>query len=348
MYVVREPQDAFVSFYHFLPAYCHVDGLISIKAFAEAILGGISHSATFWPHCVGWIEAAIAHPDRVLVVTYEDLLADHGREVDRMSRFVLPDLAEDDRAALVAHVEALSTFEYMSAHSSQFDDHFNFEKCKRRMGLPDHVVCRMTKVRAGGIGSRRELPETLKQEFEARWQREVTPRLRCQTYADLRHLVKRLQVKAHPSPRDTAPVVDELPTRRLMLDAANWAIKRALQPCTRSLGGSKAVPSAAAAVSTVADAITLEGIGPEAAMKLWYELGTSCRSNGHPMNLAYVGCAPTPAAIACEWMVTAACQNAPVRVAAPGLAKAGVRQISSPRPEHGSRRWTPSAPLWPG
>lgn len=45
IYVARDPLDAFVSFYHFLPAYMGIKaGEISVAEFADAIFAGVSVS----------------------------------------------------------------------------------------------------------------------------------------------------------------------------------------------------------------------------------------------------------------------------------------------------------------
>ena len=51
---MRDPEDAFVSFYHFLPAYMQLDGDLTMEQFAEAVFGGLSHSGGIWDHFVGW------------------------------------------------------------------------------------------------------------------------------------------------------------------------------------------------------------------------------------------------------------------------------------------------------
>ena len=43
VYVVRNPKDAFVSFFNFLPAYAGLEsGSITMKEFADAIFAGVS------------------------------------------------------------------------------------------------------------------------------------------------------------------------------------------------------------------------------------------------------------------------------------------------------------------
>jgi len=56
IYVARDPLDAFVSFFNFLPGYM---GLttddITMKQFADAIFAGVSHSGNIWNHFLGWV-----------------------------------------------------------------------------------------------------------------------------------------------------------------------------------------------------------------------------------------------------------------------------------------------------
>jgi len=204
VYVVRRPEDALLSFYNFLPTYCHVDGL-SVEAFAEGIFDGLSHSGGLWRHFSGWLAEADAS-DRVLVLSYEGLKANPLREIDRLSRFVLPALDEPDRAALVDRALSLSTLDYMSSRPTQFDDHFQFDKLKLQMGLPADARQRATKVQRNG-GSpgkgKQLLPASVRKILDDNWAAsDLTRKLNCPTYDDLLHLVASLQRQRHPSPLD--------------------------------------------------------------------------------------------------------------------------------------------------
>jgi len=173
-----------VSFYNFLPAYMHCEG-IGIERFATAVFGGLSHSGGIWSHFVGWILAARASPETVLVVTFEDLKRDLLTEIDRISRFLEPDLDEAARATIVAAARDRSTYSYMSARAHQFDDGFVFEHVKAQIGLPPDAVQKATKVRKGAVGSRADLPPAVLDMLHTRWRNTVTAALGVESYEDL-------------------------------------------------------------------------------------------------------------------------------------------------------------------
>merc|ERR1711924_391100 len=82
IYVARDPLDAFVSFYNFLPGYM---GLrtddITMQQFTNAIFAGVSHSGNIWNHYLGWLKH---HDDpNVLWVFFEDLKDDLEGQVAR-------------------------------------------------------------------------------------------------------------------------------------------------------------------------------------------------------------------------------------------------------------------------
>lgn len=184
VYVCRHPADALVSFYNFLPRYMHCEG-ISIEGFSKAVFGGLSHSGGIWGHFVGWIEAARQMPDTVLILTFEDLKRNLTREIERISRFLEPDLPADKRTVLVETAYALSTYAYMSAHEQQFNDNFVFERLKAQIGLPADAAQRATKVHRGSVGSRTDLPRTVSDMLETRWRNTVLPRLGVGSYESL-------------------------------------------------------------------------------------------------------------------------------------------------------------------
>ena len=184
VYVCRHPADALVSFYNFLPAYMHCEG-IGIELFAEAIFGGLSQAGGVWSHFVGWIRAAREHPDRILVITFEDLKRDLAAEIDRISRFLEPDLGAEERAEAVKAAFDRSTYAYMSARAHQFDDGFVFRHVKAQIGFPPDAQHKASKVRKGAVGSRNDLPDSVRAMLETRWQNTVASALGVATYEDL-------------------------------------------------------------------------------------------------------------------------------------------------------------------
>ena len=129
IYVSREPADALVSFYKFLPAYMHAPPM-SIEAFCAGVFGGLSHSGGVWAHLGGWWARRL--DKNVCWVCYETLRAHPEREIARVARF----MGVPDDAATVARVAARTSLAAMRAAGPKYDDHFVFhrlEPCRNQM-----------------------------------------------------------------------------------------------------------------------------------------------------------------------------------------------------------------------
>jgi hypothetical protein len=120
--VARNPEDAFFSFYKFLPAYT---GLkpddIDEETFSNAIFAGASHSGQIWDHMLGWWMHR--HSKNVLWVFVEDMKDDLQREVIRVAQFMGVDLADEER---IHEAIERSGFAQMAKpeNAHHFDDHF--------------------------------------------------------------------------------------------------------------------------------------------------------------------------------------------------------------------------------
>jgi aryl sulfotransferase len=132
IYVARNPLDAFVSFWKFLPPYMGLKhGDVDEEAFAAAIFAGASHSGQIWDHFLGWWEAR--NDPNVLWVCFEDLKQDLRGQVARVARFMeLPDVDDE----LLDLVSSRASFDFMSSPeaSHHFDDHFVRAKLGDKMG----------------------------------------------------------------------------------------------------------------------------------------------------------------------------------------------------------------------
>ena len=205
VYVARDPLDAFLSFFKFLPAYTGLRaGDITPEQFADAIFAGASHSGQIWGHMLGWW-ARRKDPD-VLWVFFEDLLADLPGSVRRIAEW--GGLPSDEAAVRAAC--AVSSFEFMSAEANvhHFDDHFVRAHVVGKMGIapgsgaPPHVA----KVRRGGGragGSRAGLPAGVRALLASKWREQLAAQTGCADYAALRAAI-RATPEQHDFSRHTA------------------------------------------------------------------------------------------------------------------------------------------------
>ena len=182
VYVSREPADALVSFYKFLPAYMHAPPM-SIEAFCAGVFGGLSHSGGVWAHLCGWW--ARRRDANVCWVCYETLRAHPEREIARIARF----MGVPADAATVARVAARTSLAAMRAAGPKYDDHFVFHRLKGQIGIAgEHQA---SKVRTGAVGRGAALPASVRRMLEARWRDTVFRRTGLASYGELRAVAAR-------------------------------------------------------------------------------------------------------------------------------------------------------------
>lgn len=196
IHVCRNPEDAFISFYRFLPAWAAIPpGEITVEEFAKAVFGGVSHSGGIWDFYTEWWERR-NDPD-VLWICFEDLKEDLPGQVRLIAKFMGVSLED----GLLEKAVAQSAFKYMQERSTQFDEHYVFSKVRDMMGIPaDYVFgdVSVSKVRTGGgtTGEGRLLPPAVATMLEERWARSVAAPTGLKSYGELRKAVAELHANA--------------------------------------------------------------------------------------------------------------------------------------------------------
>lgn len=193
IHVCRDPDDAFVSFYRFLPAWVALPpDAITPEEFASAVFGGVSHSGGIWDFFVEWWERR--EDANVLWVAFEDLKSDLEGQVRRIAKFMDIALTEEILQATLKN----SSFAFMAENTKQFDEHFVFGKIRDSMMIPaDYVFGDVTvsKVRAGGgsVGEgQKGLPPSVREMLASRWEKSVLPRTGFKSYAEMRAAIGKL------------------------------------------------------------------------------------------------------------------------------------------------------------
>lgn len=192
IHVCRDPEDAFISFYRFLPAFDGLEpGKVSIEEFAEAIFGGLSASGGIWDFFAEWWERR--QDPNVLWVCFEDLKSDLPGEIARVAKFM--GIKCDD--ALLATVTEKSSFKFMESRQSQFDEHIVFGKVRDQMGIPKDYVfgdVSVSKVRSGGgaVGEGKGIPPRVLEMLRQRWKTGIEDKIGFKSYDALRKAVAEL------------------------------------------------------------------------------------------------------------------------------------------------------------
>ncbi len=183
IYIVRNPEDALVSLYHFLNGIQFERDSIELQPFGEEKFLRPGRFGRYWEHLRSWWEQRLR--DDVLFLCFEDMKRDHERSIRRVADFM--GLGHDE--ARVAIATQQSTFEFMRAHQGQFDDQPMTEAMNRARGLCSKA--RTTKVRAGRVGDGAMLSPQLCQALAAEWERHIGRPLGIHSYDELRASLQR-------------------------------------------------------------------------------------------------------------------------------------------------------------
>jgi hypothetical protein len=127
---LREPVAVLCSFHRFFEGWMFEAGAIDLATFAREFFTQGSNSGRYWDHLVGWW--ARRHESEVLLLCYEDMVADLPGTIDRIAAWLGLALDEEARARVIEW----STLEYMQRHATQFDDHLLRDVRNEACGLP--------------------------------------------------------------------------------------------------------------------------------------------------------------------------------------------------------------------
>lgn len=180
IYIMRDPGDAMLSYYHFLEGWQFERGSVSVDEFCLEFYVRYLREEGYWPHLRSWWEQR--DREDVLFLCFEDMKHDLEGAVRRVAAFIGVQADE----VLIALSTRQATFEFMRAHQGQFDGHPTTLEINRQRGLPPDG--RTTKVRAGRVGDSVTLSPMTRAALERAWRRWLEP-LGAPSYAALRALL---------------------------------------------------------------------------------------------------------------------------------------------------------------
>ncbi len=185
IFVVRDPVDSLVSFFHFFSGWVFEPGTVSIRDFALDFVFHGTRSGRYWEHLVSW------WPERLdpntLWLCFEDIVADLPTATVRVAAF----LGLDPEHPNIEIATRQASIDFMREHGSRFDDHLVRNARNAPCGLPASGTT--SKVRKGksGEGSR-EVPQEVMGVWDREWKLVVEPATGHQSYGDLRTAVAKL------------------------------------------------------------------------------------------------------------------------------------------------------------
>ena len=179
IFVVRDPVDSLVSFFHFFSGWVFEPGSVSIRDFALDFVFHGTRSGRYWDHLVSWWPER-REPD-TLWLCFEDIVADLPTATARVAAF----LGLDPQHPNVEKATHQASINFMRQHGSKFDDHIVRNARSPACGLPSSGST--TKVRTGEPGAGfHEVPLDVLEVWDHEWQRVVEPAIACGSYAELR------------------------------------------------------------------------------------------------------------------------------------------------------------------
>lgn len=124
IYVVRNPKDAAISFYHH---HKHLTGFTgSLADFLDDFLAGAPVTGSFFSHVDEYLRLAKERPSNMLVITYEDIVADMTMVVQRVAEFINVPLSG-------VEVEAMS--KYLQFDQMKLRENSNMQNLMDRMAV---------------------------------------------------------------------------------------------------------------------------------------------------------------------------------------------------------------------
>lgn len=126
--VIREPRAVAVSQFHFWRRHrlLGVDPNLPLERFSELFAGGDLYFGAYGQHVLGWLQCSgRIHPDRLCVLSYEDMVQRKRATVNRLQAFLFPGVGlPPDRAAAIA---AATDFQVMKQDLTARPRSFHFD-----------------------------------------------------------------------------------------------------------------------------------------------------------------------------------------------------------------------------
>lgn len=157
IYVVRDPRDVLVSYFHYQRRKGDIDEGETMSEFADRFMAGrLSPFGSWQENVASWLAVRDTGED-FLLVRYEDLLAETSIQLGRIARFLGREATERELTRVVAEC-SFDTMRALEAETGNRSAHLR------------HVRTDIGFVRQGKSGTwATELPEAVSSNIERRW-----------------------------------------------------------------------------------------------------------------------------------------------------------------------------------
>lgn len=113
VYIWRDPKDVLVSKWHFMNRLRTKDlPVLTLHEAFELFCDGVSEYGPFWDHVLGYWNASVEAPDKVLILKYEEVKREPGVHVQRLAEFMgVPFSVEEKEGGVVGEIVELCSFD---------------------------------------------------------------------------------------------------------------------------------------------------------------------------------------------------------------------------------------------
>uniref|UniRef100_A0A0D9XNY0 Sulfotransferase n=1 Tax=Leersia perrieri TaxID=77586 RepID=A0A0D9XNY0_9ORYZ len=135
VYLCRDPNDCFISLWHFWNRFVQWDINVALQEFCD----GVTLFGSYWEHVLGYWKWHIERPSQVLFLTYEELAADTLGQLRRLAEFVgQPFTVEEQEAGVDRKIVEACTIENLSGLEVNRSGTTNFTE----KGVPNNIFFR--------------------------------------------------------------------------------------------------------------------------------------------------------------------------------------------------------------
>eukprot|EP00924_Labyrinthula_sp_SR-Ha-C_P008545 snap_masked-scaffold_32-processed-gene-3.14-mRNA-1 protein AED:0.04 eAED:0.04 QI:0/-1/0/1/-1/1/1/0/307 len=190
IFVTRNPQDAFLSYYYFmLQSHIANPTTCSKAAFARTLFDNPGLFALPQEHIISYVEAIKKNPENVLFLFYEDMKEKPRELIENIARFMgLDNLPEEEFKARCDAAEKYSSLQYMK----EFKDKFELREVMKRkfMKMPELLETMnsdgLKLVRSGKSGEGKTIPNEAKDLIARSWKEIVEKQIGYTSYEEFR------------------------------------------------------------------------------------------------------------------------------------------------------------------
>ncbi|WCJ28654.1 Cytosolic sulfotransferase 17 [Euphorbia peplus] len=114
IYLCRDPKDVLVSQYEFTSKHGDAE-IVPFEEVFEKFCNGFSNCGPFWDHVLGYWNASLEFPERVLFLKYEELKNDTAFDVKKIADFIgCPFSVEEEEQGIVEKIVQFCSFDNLS------------------------------------------------------------------------------------------------------------------------------------------------------------------------------------------------------------------------------------------